>query len=201
MGSNELTNTVTAEQVLATYRRGDWGQTRHVAARFILDNQSLIRSIARSRLASASSVFDSDEVVATVLRRVDRYVESGRFSPTSADDVWGLVNTIAKNSSVTKARLAQRVRTLAAEDGEYAHHLLDQLNRCASDDDASELVTRLMLCVPDERDRQIIGFRLQGTNHRVTAQFLGMTEAAARKRWSDLLMMFRRALADWEKTP
>ncbi len=56
-----------------------------------------------------------------------------------------------------------------------------------------EVVTRLVEIVRrlDDADRAIVGCQLEGLPHRETAELLGITEAAARKRWSRLSTQLR----------
>lgn len=182
---------------MAAYRLGESEAIRCAIARFILDNQSKIRSIARTRLATPRTVFDSDEVLATVLRRIDLLVVNGGFAPCSEHDVWGLISTTANNSSLGKASLTHRALSLVKDDGEYAKFMLAQLEACRDDDDAVSLVTRLMLQLSDDTDRQIIGLRLRGASHRVVAGMLGLTEVVVRARWSRALATFRDHARQW----
>lgn len=190
---------ITAEDVLRTYRTESAELLRPVVARFVLQNQHEIRIVAKARLFSTMrSVCDTDELMATVLRRIDQFVHRGMFAPKEPGDVMALVRTVAHNTATSKIRLTQRARAMVREDGQYAQMLLDRLNQCPDDDDAATLITRLMLAIPTWTDRQIFSLRLRGTTHKVAAQAAGITEATARKRWSATMDLLQSVVKTWE---
>ncbi len=190
---------ITADEVARIYLNSGLIDVRPMLARFVLEHRDEVRAIARSQLRMTTrSVYDSDEIVSTVLRRLDRFVQEGRFSPTSGKDVWTLVSAVTHNTAVSKVRLMERARALVREDGVYATMLVERLNRCQGDDEAASLVTRIMLLIPSEKDRQIVSLRLRGTTHKVTAQLLGLQEAAVRKRWSDTMAYLYSCVKQWE---
>lgn len=191
---------VSAEDVFRLFRTGQTDDVRPALARLVLSAEPEIRQIARERLFAATrSLFDTDELMGTVLRRLDRFVCRGMFAPTNADDIWALIRTVAHHSAVTKIRLTQRARALTKEDGPYVQGLLERLNKCPDDDEVANLLTRLMMAIPGATDRQIFGLRLRGTTHKVTAQLVGISEVAARKRWSETMTFLKEHTSAWEE--
>ena len=66
--------TITADEVVRTFKSGHVADMRPVLAQFVLCHQHTIRAIARQRLfATSRSICDSDELLATVLRRLDSF--------------------------------------------------------------------------------------------------------------------------------
>jgi len=189
----------TAHEIVLLFRSGQIDALRPALARFVLANEEAIRKIARERMfACTRNILDTDDLMCTVLRRIDRLVEKKRFSPASEEDVWGLLQTVAHHSAITKNRLVQRTYTLSLEGGPYARWLLERVNRCVDNEEVAALLTRLMLAIPTTLDRQMFSLRLRGTTHRVTAQLLGISEVAARKRWSELMAFLQECVKKWE---
>lgn len=159
---------------------------REAIARYVLSHESQIRAIARRKLTQAArSTFDSEDVMASVLRRVDQLALNGVLRPDNEGELWSLIKTIASNTAVTKTRLIERTRFLLTEDGAYAYYLLQRLNACGSDDEAQLLVLRMASTLKSERSRQILLLRLRGATHEAISGMLGMSEGACRQQWME----------------
>ncbi len=185
-----------AQLILDAVQRGDVNQVRHLLSEFLLQNGDRIRAIARRKLTHATrSIYDSEDVLSTVLRRMDEFAAQGRFDPTSEDDIWGLIAVIARNAAVSRVRLVARLNQLVGEDGQYGQLVLARAEACRSDDEAAVLVTQLSMWLPDAEARQLFTLRLRGAAHPVVATVLNITPAAARQRWKtikDLLLQRMR---------
>lgn len=180
---------------------GDARAQRQAIAAWVLDNQDQIRAIARRKLTrSTRSVFDSEDILSSVLRRLDGMAQRGRLQPRNEDELWALVAAIARNTALSKTQLIERVRARVSEDGPYAQEVLRRLNACADDDEATLLVHRMMHTLKQGPDRQILAMMLRGASHRAIAAFLGTTEAASRQRWKrirdELCERFREGALD-----
>lgn len=191
---------VTEADVLAAVARGRAGErdergdspARAALARFILENEAKVRAIARRKLPSNQGVFDSEDVVSSVLRRLDTMAQSGVFAPRSAEELWGLIKAIACRTAVDRRRLIERARNFLTEDGPYAYELLKRLNASPTDDDALMLVLRIMMSIKNQTDRQLFALLHRGASHRAIAAALNLpSEEASRQRWCAL----RRDLA------
>lgn len=157
---------------------------RHLVASFLLRNRDQIRAIARARLsADTRTVYDSEDVFSSVLRRIDNLARQGVLRPANETELWALIHTIARNTALKKTLLIERARILVTEDPRYGYELMERLNRCRDDDEATLLVYRLMLALDDPLDRQVFALYLRGASHRAIASFLGIREDASRKRW------------------
>ena len=186
-----------AAQVVEASRTGDSPALRDAIARYVLEQEELIRSLARRKLtARARRIHDSEDVLASVLRRVDLFVARGHLKAASENDVMSLIVAIVRNTAVTKVRLAEQARRIVADDGPYVQSLLNRANACASDDDAALLVSRMMLALDDATQRQYLGLRLRGASHRAVAQVLGLSEAAARQRWGVIVRNLHELFSD-----
>jgi hypothetical protein len=191
---------VTEADVLAAVARGRAGErdakgdspARAALARFVLENEAKVRAIARRKLPGDRGVFDSEDVVSSVLRRLDTMAHTGVFAPRSREELWGLIKAIASRTAVDRRRLIERGRNFLTEDGPYAYELLKRLNACPTDDDALMLVLRIMMSIKNQTDRQVFALLHRGASHRAIASALRLpSEEASRQRWSAL----RRELA------
>lgn len=168
--------------------------SREAIAHYVLSHESQIRAIARRKLTQATrSTFDSEDVMASVLRRVDQLALNGSLRPDNKAELWALIKTIASNTAVTKTRLIERARFLLTEDGAYAYHLLQRLNACGSDDEAQLLVLRMAGTLKNERSRQILLLRLRGATHGAISGMLGISEGACRQQWMSMCQELRAA--------
>lgn len=157
---------------------------RHLVAAFLLRNRDQIRAIARARLSpNIRSVYDSEDVFSSVLRRIDDLARRGVLRPANESELWALIHAIARNTALKKTLLLERARILVTEDPRYGYELMERLNRCRDDDEATLLVYRLMLALNDPIDRQIFALYLRGASHRAIGAFLGIKEETSRQRW------------------
>lgn len=118
---------------------------RAAVGAYLLNNADRIRAVARRKLSPrAKHVYDSEEILSSVLRRVDTIVMAGELRPRSEAELWALIDTIAKHNAINRTRLIERARNLLTEDGPYVYELLKRLNAYSSDDEATMLVYRMM---------------------------------------------------------
>lgn len=175
---------ISPQDILSATEQGDIEGVRGKLARFVLLLAPEIRAAARRKLTkSARTVTDSEDVLSTVLRRVDRLVTEGCFRPQSDEDIHGLVMTVARNAAISKTRLAERAKRLLREDGDYTWWLVRRSEMCRTDEDASSLLNRMMWYLSSERERQVFALRLRGASHRTIGQLLGVSETAVREQW------------------
>lgn len=183
MSSSPETDTVHGLRALFGAGR-DAASQRQAVAEFLLANRDLIRSIARQKLSRAArSVFDSEDVFSSVLRRLDLLVHRRGLVLDSEDAFWGLIAVVARNTAISKTQLIEQMRIRLTEDGPYAYEFLKRLNACKDDDDAAVLVYRMMLSLPSGTDRQILALRQKGSSHAAIAAAMKTTEQAMRQRW------------------
>jgi DNA-directed RNA polymerase specialized sigma24 family protein len=170
---------------------------RGAIARFLIDHQDRIRAVARRKLsANARTVFDSEDVFSSVLRRVDTMVESGTLRPRSVAELWALIDTITRNNAINRTRLIERARALLSDEGAYAQSLLDRLCRYSTDDEATILLYRMMGCLRDDTDRQVLTLHLRGATHRAIASLLNISEDASRQRWRTIRNLLQEKFSE-----
>lgn len=153
-----------------------------------MERRDRIRAIARTRLTQgARAVFDSEDVLSSVARRLDGLFQRGQLRIEREDELWALIATIAMNEATSKTRLVERARSLLRDDAAFAQILLDRFAVCEDDEDADATVLRMAGSISDGDDRHMFLLRLRGATHRAIAGALGISEAAARQRWVQLV--------------
>lgn len=163
---------------------------REEIARYLLQNSERVRAFARRKLtARARSVFDSEDVFSSVLRRVDALASAGGLRLRSESDLWGLVAAIAHNSAVNRTRLVERA---CLTQDSHVYEALKKPEAGSPDDQAALLVLRMMLYLKSEEDRRVLSLLHRGAGHRAIGSALGISESASRQRWARI----RRMLAE-----
>lgn len=171
----------TVNQLLEAMGRGD----RDAAAEFVTRYGPLIRRRIRGKLrASMRRLFDSQDILSTLSRRLDRYVHSRQFEARSEAELWSLVYTIAERSVVEKAIIW---RALTKKEGGFARQmsfgtktteLPDQLDLTA-DGELEQLLGSIPLAV----DRQIARLWAIGKTSEEIGSETGLSASDVRQRW------------------
>jgi len=165
--------------------------TRDMVARFVMGHEARIRQVARTKLTSETrGVFDSEDVMSSVLRRMDTLAANGSLRPHNEAELWGLIEMIAANTAVSKTRLMERARMLSKDDT-FAQAFLQRLGTCEVDDEARLLVLRMAGSLNGDRYRQMFFLRMRGATHHAIAGLLGMTDCACRQMWSAICQQLR----------
>lgn len=125
-----------------------------------------------------------------MLRRVDKVAHDGRLRPRDENEIWALAVKIASNEAISKLRLLKRVDSngFGLEESEFLRPIID---RCRSDDEVWVLLHRLVERVRPGDDRTIFLLRMRGAAHELIASELGISTAAARQRWSQIIRGLR----------
>jgi DNA-directed RNA polymerase specialized sigma24 family protein len=144
-------------------------ETATILAR-ALEHRDRIRRLAREYLsAEARRTYDSDDLVATVCRRV---LEAGPTAESEAQ-IWEFIRAVAAHAATSQTRKAAvRSRRLPAPpDREPA----------APDLSISEVLNAL----PDAEMQQVVALRYRGVRFRVIAGTIGISERTAFRRWDE----------------
>lgn len=170
---------------------------REAAAQFIARYGPLIRRRVRGKLrASMRRLYDSEDILSTVGRRLDAYVHARKFEARSSDEFWGLVFKIAQNSIIEKARVVKGLEAKEGEDSPLAHAILrrmrdaERMNPAASD----LILDELLDMVTDETDREILTLWLLDTPQQQIALATNISYDALRKRWQRIRESLRKSI-------
>lgn len=170
---------------------------REAAGAFLARYGPMIRRRIRGRMkASLKRIADTGDILSTLGRRLDLYVLRGRFSCSSEQELWSLVNVIAERSTVEKARILNSINRLEREDGPLAAGVLGRIRDAERGQQGSlELAwDDLMEMIADPIDRSIAFHWSLGCSHEETAEIVGLSHAAVRKRWERVKTALRERL-------
>jgi DNA-directed RNA polymerase specialized sigma24 family protein len=180
--------------LLGRVRAGD----RDATAEFINRYGARIRRRVRGKLSPAMRrLFDSQEILSTVARRLDKLVADGRLRAASDGQVWSLVFTIADHSLIEKARVFKVLKSREGEDGELAGRMLRRMrDAAATDPEGPELeLDRALSSLGDRVDRQILSLWLMGQGAASIGAAVDMEPATVRKRWERIRGQLRDVYA------
>jgi DNA-directed RNA polymerase specialized sigma24 family protein len=173
------------EALLVRMRSGD----REAAAEFVARFGPRIRRRVRGKLGPAMRrLFDSQEIMSTLGRRLDTFVGSGRLRAGSMPELWALLFRLADNSLVDKARVFRGLEAKEGADSPFAHRMAARLRESERLDPDGPLIEidRAMSSLQDPVDREILSLWLQGSSHNEIAGSVGLAPTAVRKRWQGI---------------
>lgn len=132
-------------------------------------------------------LFDSQDILSTLGRRLDCYVRDGKFEARSEDEFWSMVFRVAHNSVAEKARIVESLRVKEGEDSVFAGWMLSRL-RDPEGDGAPKAarvfeLDDILALLKDEQDRTITHLWATGSNLSQIADHMGVGESMVRQRW------------------
>jgi RNA polymerase sigma factor (sigma-70 family) len=178
---------------LERIRAGD----RDAAADYGLAMAPLIRRRIRGKLGPRMRrMFDSFDIVSTVLRRLDLFVAAGQVRASSEDEFRALIMAITQNAVIDKTRILQRLQTCEGEDAEIAKLLLARAEHRQQAiefaiDDSLDFAVQSLTC---EVDKTILWLWLTGMQLQFVAQVMGLSTENARQRWLRIRARLREAM-------
>lgn len=168
---------------------------RQAVAECILRNRGLVRSRVRRALGRRGSPADADDALSSVLRRIDELCLRGLLRVGSEAEFWALVLVVTDNVALTRARFLGRAQECAGESGLAG--LAAVAAPCADDTEAAILAHRMLMSLPHRKEREEMALKLRGASYAAIAHGTGLTESAARQRWSRICRQLKeRFLAD-----
>ncbi|HYD01738.1 MAG TPA: hypothetical protein VEB22_10975 [Phycisphaerales bacterium] len=162
---------------------------REAAAEFIMRFGPQIRRRVRGKMAfSMRRLFDSQDILSTLSRRLDRYVHQKRFEPRSEGEFWSLIQTIATHSIAEKAKICRALEQSEEELSGLAHETAGRFDRAERGAgvtlEPNEDFEELLECVSQPIDRQIARLWAMNLSSEAIATELGLTVDVVRTRWS-----------------
>lgn len=202
MNPNSLAEQVRhrGEEIGALVERMRCGD-RTAAALFITRYGSRIRRRIRGKLSPAMRrIFDSQDILSTLGRRLDQYVRLGHMEVADEGELWALIFRMADNAIIDKARVFGRLQRAEAEDGTVAQELMHRLRAAERESESGVEVEigRVLDMIKDATDRQILYLWLMDTTHVAISEHIGLTSAAVRKRWQKIRALLHERLAGEE---
>jgi len=174
--------------------------SREEIADFVIKNKYRIRAVARRKLTrTARSAVDSEDVVGSVLRRVDALAAEQKVRAETGEQLLSLAMSIAHNCSVEHSRLLQLATQYLDEDGEFSRRVIGYLGVRPGDEASTSLFAEMLAALDSSHERQFLSLRLRGSTHALIASYLEITPEAARKRWCEIKAKLVRRV-DWGET-
>lgn len=173
------------DALLDAMRAGD----RDAAAEFMRRYGSRIRRRVRGKLGPGMRrLFDSQDILSTVGRRLDEYVGSSRVEASNLSQVMALVLRIANNAVVDKARVVRRLERVESEDAPFAQQMRQRLEEADRDVPAGGEIelARAFESAGDPESRHILWLWLRGCDHGAIARELDVSRDVIRKRWQKI---------------
>lgn len=197
MATLERNLTPDLSDLLGRMRSGD----REAAALFMAHYGDRVRRRVSGKLSSGMRrLFDSQEIMSTVARRLDRCVSGGEMIAAGPEQLWELVFRIAQNSVIDKGRIYRRLQRTEGPDQAFAVQLRTKLQEAESEagagPDASELeLDAVFRRLPEPLDREILAGWLRGLSFEAMSQELDMRVDTVRKRFLRIKRRLRSELA------
>jgi len=159
---------------------------RQAIASRLLEFAPLIRRRLQHRLTGQDRrLFDTQDLLSTILRRVDSMIARGKLRATTDRELISLVLTMLDNALVDRHRLLTRLKRVEASDGIWASWL--QANNDSFDQDhAAETLSEIFDSIKSPEDRLLLSLRLSGASHSMIADIIDTTPDACRQRWVSL---------------
>lgn len=187
-----------ASELLARMRAGD----REAACLFVSEFGEVIRRRVRGKLGRGMRrLFDSQEILSTLSRRLDRYVRDGQVRAGDTPQLWGLVFKMVDAALVDKARVYSRLRGIEGEDSEFARSALRKFHEKENQgDEGVELeIDAAFRCLRSDADRELLAMWLNDVPFTQIAALLNTTPDAARQRWKSIRTHLRSAWLEEDK--
>lgn len=168
---------LSADELRERIRTGD----RDVIAAFVMRNGPVIRRRAAGRLGSRMRrLFDSQEILSTVLRRLDDYIKRGQLSVDSEAQLMKLMLQMTMAAVVDKARISRRM-----ERAEGPQHRCPPVSDEGSGggSEPGVMVDRAFEALDREVDRDILWMWLSDVPQAAMAEVLCESPEYVRKRW------------------
>ena len=147
----------------------------------------MIRRRVRGKLRmSVRRLFDSQDILSTVGRRLDTIVREGRVKARTQGEFWSLVTQVTENSVVEKGRIAERLRIKEGEESGFAREILAELEgaeRVSGSDGVEVAFDEMLGWLKSEQDRTIATLWTLGLTHAHIAEHLDTKEDYVRDRW------------------
>lgn len=157
-------------------------QAQRAQAAYLIERQRMGLHARIHRLLSddARKLTDTEDILSTVRRRVDRIIYEGRLSAASNEQFYSLVHSVVERAILEKIRMGRRARL--REQAAGAVRLRSLVESRGSE--AISLTERIGRVLTDPVDRELVLLRGRGLSFEMIAESMKMQPAAVRKRWS-----------------
>lgn len=152
---------------------------RDAAADFVRRFGGRLRARVRAELGEhVRRLYDSQDILATVSRRLDAMVMHGEVRAETSPQLFGLITQLVRRAVVDKARFIDRLRRVEAED----RGLADCIDAAEALPEQTVIEWAFSM-TEDSVDRTILSLWLHEHPHAEIASAVGLSEEACRWRW------------------
>lgn len=156
------------------------------AAEFFQRHQDVLRQRIRRRLRRAERrIFDSQDILSTVSRRLDRMVRERTVRALNGAQLMSLVLQIAANSVVDKVRVLEGMRRVEGPDSDLADRIRGQVESTERrrPEGGEEVIARVLEGLTGAGEREVMSLWLRGWTLKSIAEEFRTEPATMRKRW------------------
>lgn len=165
---------------------GSHAGRRTWAAERLIELAPLVRNRLRRRLqGNARRLFDSQDIMSTVLRRIDRLAAEGRLQATTDEELIVLLIRVSDRVIVDRYRVLSKLRRAEGEDSHWARSMLQKLE-AVGEDEGSAVLAEVYQTLANDEERQLLSLWLRDLPHTIIAQTLGISPETSRQRWVTL---------------
>ncbi|MEO1511306.1 MAG: sigma-70 family RNA polymerase sigma factor, partial [Planctomycetota bacterium] len=155
--------------------------------RFVTEHAPLIRARIRRKLRpGARRLFDSQDIMSTLYRRVDALAAEGNLRARSEGELIALLVRIADNALIDRTRALRSLDAAEGPDSDWAHRLRDRVAESAGEDAHSDVLTQAFDALENNEERSVLSLWLQGVSLQQIGIILGEPAGTTRWRWSRL---------------
>lgn len=170
---------------------------RDALGEFVLQYGPLLRRRMGGKLGPRMRrVFDSADILSTVLRRIVHYASAHEIHARSESELWALIMKVADAAVLQKVRLIGRLKRVEADDAPFAELMDSALGRDSAVDEDSDdaVIDTAFAAIESPDDQRILWLWLSGMELRTIAELTGRTPECTRKRWELIRKRVRASL-------
>ena len=154
-----------------------------------------LRQLERARRGQSLVLLELDDLLSTVVRRVNRAVLSGRLRTEHEAEFWAYVYTVAENLIVERLRRKGEPIFVADPGAAWNTTSTDAGSGPQSAEwERVEAMERVLAAAPTASDRELIIMKARGASYASIAAATGRSQDAIRTQWSKLCRVLRERL-------
>lgn len=170
---------------------------RSALAALVQQHGPLIRARIRRKLSPGMRrLFDSQDVLSTLFRRVDLLASKGELRASSEAQLIALLVRIADNAVVDRARVINKLNRVEGDDRAWSSSLSSRIADSPDDDASSEVLAAAFEALEDTEDRTILGMWLNDTPLDAIAQILDRPASTVRWKWGKIRSRLQQTLVN-----
>lgn len=168
------------------------GQRAGAAEVLTQHRDELLRRIHARIGGSTRKITDTEDILSTVARRLDRLIADGRLEAGNERQLFALIHAITDRTLLEKHRMATRAQK--RETTSVVGRRVEEAKGSGDGRIEPRALEKIVGMVTDPIDRQILDGKARGWSYGTLALELGISEDSVRQRWSRLRRKVQEAL-------